>query len=120
MEVSAFRRSIRFCLTRQGKRRLKDVVNLGGRAMSDEQTRLLQQILETSREQLAFAKQQHEQFLKLQNEAVAGQRSGLRMSRFVFAFMFFSIALLVLLALLNRENPEEPPKKPAAEQRSPE
>ncbi len=69
--------------------------------MSDEQTRLLQQILEVEREHLAFAKQQREEFMAMQQTALAGQRKSLRMSRFVIWVMILSIGLVVGLAILS-------------------
>ncbi len=67
--------------------------------MSDEQTELLKQILDVQRETLAFAKQQHEQFLVLQQTALADQKKGLGMSRFVLAFMLIMVGLCVFIAV---------------------
>lgn len=72
--------------------------------MSDEQTRLLEQILEVERESLAFAKQQHEKFLELQQTALARQKKALVQSRIALAAMFAAIALLVLVVVLRRPN----------------
>ncbi len=72
--------------------------------MSDEQTRLLQQILDVSKEQLAFVKQQREELMAMQRTALQGQKSSLRMSRFVIAFMLIAVALLIAVSVLSSRN----------------
>ncbi len=69
--------------------------------MSDEHERLLQQILDVQREQLAFAKQQREELMAMQRQALAGQNKGLRMSRFVILFMLLLVGAFVALTAIG-------------------
>ena len=82
--------------------------------MSDEQTEILRQILDVQKEQLAFAKRQREEFMAVQQTALAGQNKSLRMSRFVIVFMVVVIGAIVAIAFLHSapkdaENPEQKP-----------
>jgi len=69
--------------------------------MSDEQTRLLQQILETQREHLAFAKQQREEFVTMQKTALAVQGKSVRMSRIALWVLFILLGLGVAVIILS-------------------
>ena len=82
--------------------------------MSDEQTRLLQQILEVEKEHLAFAKQHSEEFKAMQQIALAGQKRGLRMSRFVIWFMIIVVGLVVAVTILNPVTEDKPQEEAPA------
>lgn len=64
--------------------------------MSDEQTRLLQQILDTQKEHLAFAKQHSERALALSDTALATQKSAMTRQRRVLR-----VLLLIMIVLLG-------------------
>ncbi len=81
--------------------------------MSDEQARLLQEILQVSKEQLATAREQyvltkkHREEISVQQEtALAGQRKALRMARIalVFLLVFVAVFFTALLFLTYRAN----------------
>jgi hypothetical protein len=69
--------------------------------MSDEQTRLLQQILDTQREHLAFAKQQREEFAAMQKTALAVQGKSVRMSRIALWVLFTLLGLVAAVAIVG-------------------
>jgi hypothetical protein len=83
--------------------------------MSDEHARLLEQILQVQKEQLAFARQQREEFTKMQQTALAGQAKSLRMSRFAIAFMLVVVGLLVAAVAFSPKlpHPQQPPRQAA-------
>jgi hypothetical protein len=79
--------------------------------MTDEQTRLLQKILEVQQEHLAFVRQQHDELMAIQHTALAAQRKGLGVSGCAIAFiigMFVFIAALVVPLISLKENPPIP------------
>lgn len=81
---------------------------------SDEQTHLLQQILEVQKEQLAFSKQNSQEFKAMQQAAIEGQKKGLRMSRFALLVLILAVGLLVGSIFLNSGIEEKPDgEKPA-------
>jgi hypothetical protein len=86
--------------------------------MSDEQTRLLQQILEIQKEQLAFAKSQREEFMAVQQTALAGQRKGLCMSRFVLVLLLVAVAVFVAATRWSLSAPDYSRSELSPEQRA--
>jgi hypothetical protein len=83
--------------------------------MSDEQTEILRQILETQKEQLAFAKQHREEFAALQRIALARQSKALRLSAVAVAVLVVALGLL-FLSVLARSDKE--PKNPSVQQQA--
>ena len=68
--------------------------------MSDEQTRLLQEILDAVQEQTAFTKEYCDR-------SMAAKRIALRLVRFLFIFGFAMAGLAVAIAILRRHPDSE-------------
>jgi flagellar biosynthesis/type III secretory pathway M-ring protein FliF/YscJ len=67
--------------------------------MHDEHTELLKQILEVEKEQLAFSRQQREEFMAIQQAALAAQRHALRWVRFLIWLVLIIVAALIVFMI---------------------
>ncbi|HEX4143652.1 MAG TPA: hypothetical protein VHY91_08975 [Pirellulales bacterium] len=68
--------------------------------MSDEQTRLLQEILGAVQEQTALTKQYCDESMEVKRIVLrAAKRSASRIARFVFLFLFGTAGLAVAIAI---------------------
>jgi ABC-type transport system involved in cytochrome bd biosynthesis fused ATPase/permease subunit len=80
--------------------------------MSDEQTRLLQQILDVQKEQLAFAKRQQSELMTSQRSAIEQQEKALKLQRFAIGFMFVVCGLVIFwVAWVAKELRDEAAKQ---------
>jgi hypothetical protein len=77
--------------------------------MSDEQTRLLQQILEVQKEQLEFTKQHSQRALGLSELALARQQRSMRSARIILLIMLGVLGLLLAFSMLRPKRSELPP-----------
>lgn len=83
--------------------------------MSDEQTRLLQQILEVQKEQLEFTRQHSTRALEMSNLALARQQGSIRTARILLLIMVITLGLLVAFTILKPKRSELPPPEPMLE-----
>ena len=71
--------------------------------MSDEQTGILQQILEVQKEQLTFFKQQREELTTLQRTTIEQQTKDLRLNRLAMVFLLVaSVCVAIWVAWVAR------------------
>lgn len=77
--------------------------------MSDEQTRLLQQILEVNREQLELFKRHRDEIMVVQQTALRGQNKSLWMSRIALGFLLVAAAFMIFVMYVSFTHTPEPP-----------
>jgi hypothetical protein len=84
--------------------------------MSDEQTRLLEQILAELKEQTAFSREA----IALTQTALSGQRKSMRIVRFAIAAMLLMLVTIVVVAIMSPGSPDfgEPRFTPAQRARA--